>query len=334
MFDPVQRRRFLTGIAGASAAGLAGCSSDGEQTTLSISNPGSGTSSAQSTSALQRAVQQEGKNITLRVQQTSGDPASLRQFASGDMKGYSAGLDIVRRAQDEREPFDQQPVENLAQQVLHLTSLQHYFVATSDSGVETFDDIVEMDVNVYLLPPSFGLRRLAEEVLQNAGVWEDIKPKIVNVGVGEVAGAIDEGRIDVALIYGTNNTDLAGWTDEVDARNDLHAVEATDTLRSGIEATSSTFVETIKTYGWEQDVGLDEVDSWPMPFHIYLGEDVPNDAVAELCRVSHEANDVVREADNTYPDHTNIENMTSMLSEDMPIHPGAQQFYEDNGANL
>lgn len=334
MLDSVERRQLLAGIAGASAGGLAGCFSDEDQTTINIANPGSGTSSAQATSALQRAVQQEGDGISLRVQQTSGDPASIREFAEGGTTGYSAGLDIVRRAQDQREPFDQNSVENLAQQVLHLTSLQHYFVATEGSGVETFDDIVEMDVNVYALPPSFGLRRLAEEVLRNAGVWEDIEPRVVNLEVGEVAGAIDEGRVDVVLIYGTNNTDLAGWTDEVDARNNLHAVEATDTLISGIEETSSTYVETIEPYGWEQDVGVDEIDSWPMPFHIYLGEDVSNEAVAELCRISHEANDVVREADNTYPDHTDIEDMASMLSSDMPIHPGAEQFYEENGASL
>ncbi len=336
MLDRTSRRRFLAGTAAATIVGAAGCLGDDDAETINLAVPPSGTVSNRGVSALQRAVSQESDSIDLRIEETSGDPESIREFDAGGVGAHTSGLSIMMRARDGREPFEDDTPESFADQVFNYAALHHYFVAVEGSGLETFDDIVEQadDLGIYILPPGWGLRRLAEDVLQEMGVFDEIQPSVVDLETSEVAGAVEEGRIDALLVYGANFVNNPGWVQEVDARNDVFAVEATDTWTSGLEASAATNPIEMEPYGWDQDVGLDEVVAYPESFSVYAGDSISSDGIYELCRVSHEHIDVVHEADESYLDHSDVNQMTAGLSGDLPYHEGAEQFYEEYGADM
>ena len=336
MNNNTTRRKFLAGTAAATVAGAAGCLGDDDEETINLAVPPSGTVSNRGVNALQRAVSQESDSITLRIEETSGDPESIREFDAGGVNSHTSGLSIMFRAREGREPFEDDQPENFADQVFNYAALHHYFMAAEGSGVETFDDIVDQadDLGIYILPPGWGLRRLAEDVLQEMDVFDEIQPNVVDTETAEVAGAIEEGRIDVCLVYGANFVNLPGWAAEVDARNDVYAVESTDTWVEGLESIAATNPIEIEPYGWDQDVGLDEVIAYPESFSIYAGDDISSEGIYELCRVSHEHIDVVHEADESYLDHSDVNEMTAGLSGDIPYHAGAEEFYEEHGADM
>jgi TRAP transporter TAXI family solute receptor len=334
VYPNTSRRRLLSMIGATSAIGVTGCLGSDADHTVNISTPPSGTSTNQAMQALQRAIQQESDLVDFTVEEVSGDPASVRQFNDGGSDGYAGGIDIIYRAIDDREPFDESPAEEVAPQVFSMTQIHHYWIAVEGSGIETFDDIAESDLDLYALPPGFGLRRLLEDVHENAGVWEDIEPRVVNLETDEVASAIDEGRIDAGVVYGASFVNVPGWVAEIDGQADVYAVEDTGILSDGIESTDGANVLEEEPYGWSQDMGSDLATMWGVPFYLYLGEDVSDEAVYEIVRVSHEHNDTVQEADEAYLDHTDVDQMVDELDDTLPLHPGAEEFYNEAGADL
>lgn len=330
---PTRRRTFLAGIASATAVGVAGCAGD-DVHELNIGVPPSGTTSNEAVTALQRAVSQESDEVEMRLEETSGDPESIRLLDDGQFDGYSVGRTILTAALNDLEPFDDDPVEETAVPAINHAGFHHYWVAVEGSGIEDFDDIVENDdISPYMLPPAWGLRRLAEIVHREAGVLDQMEDRIVNLETSDAPGAVEEGNIDALVVYGNNFEALPGWVTEVDARSDVYFVEPTDTLVDGMEAAEETAPIEFEPYAWEQDIGDGETTGWAEQFYTSFSEDVPDDVVREVVRVSHEHNDVVREAGEVYMDHSDIDDMVSGFV-GVDIHSGALDYYEDNGANI
>lgn len=313
---------------------MAGCLGDEEETNVDLAHGPSGGVSTDGLIALQRAVDRESEEVNLRLQENSGDPPSIHQFTDGENEGYVAGLDTVLRAADGLEPFEDEPIENIPLQAFTIAALNLYWIAREGSEVDTFDDIVNEDVNFFMLPSGWGTRRMLEEMMENAGVWSDMEDRVVNLELSEVPGAIEEGRVDAVLVYGANWLSIPGWVTEIDARADVSAVETSDSLKEAFNSYETATYEEIEAAGWSQDLGADLVPSAPVPYNLFIGDEVSDDAVYEICRISHEKVDVIREAFESYPDHTDVTNMTFAISDALDIHPGAIDFYEDNGIDF
>jgi TRAP-type uncharacterized transport system substrate-binding protein len=327
----------LKTITGLSAIGLAGCTgaddiddSENQITTVSLAHPGGSTINGQSAQALQRATRQESDSVNVITSEVSGNPAAVQAFDTGEVDGYATENYTIQLAAESRAQFAQEPVDNPAPQVFSHTVLHWYWMGVEGSGLETTDDVFDGDSSVWALPPAWGSRQFQEEVHKQAGVWDGMSDRVVDLEVGDVAGAIEEGLVEAIIAYGSGYQSIGGWATEVDARADLYMLETSDRLVEGVEAVGATNTEVLQPYGWEQDVG-DEVLSWTLPSQVSISSDVSNEAVYEICRVSYEHNDVVREAIAAYYNHNeNPQLMVSGLNPDLPIHEGAAKFYDDN----
>lgn len=324
------RRTFLKTAASAGVVGLAGCMGSDGETIISLAQPGSGTINGQSAQALQRAVRQESDSINVTNTETSGNPAAIQAYDNGEVDGCATENYAIDLAANDRAQFAEEPVSDVPPQVFSHTLLHWYWLAFEGSGLETTDDVFESDVDVYALPPAWGARQFQEEIHEQAGVWESIEDRTVDLEVDDVPGAADEGQFDAFIGYGSGYASLADWATEVDAREDVYVLETSDTLIEGIEAVDAAELEEIEPYGWDQDVG-DSVASWTLPSQICVSQEIAAEDVYELCRVSYEHNDVVREALEAYHDHSSdIELMFEDLMEELPVHPGAAEFYEEH----
>ncbi|WP_332900300.1 TAXI family TRAP transporter solute-binding subunit [Haladaptatus sp. CMSO5] len=340
----ISRRNALKSLAGVSALGLAGClgsiggSSSGEgdgnggggSTSLAVGVPGSSTTTGQASQAFQRVVSEESETISWNTQETGGDPASIRQYDQGNLDAFTAGNFVLAQAMADQPPFEEQPVESLPYQGFMIATLHLHWMAVEGSGIETTDDLIGK--NVWPLPPSWGLRQMTEAVLKNAGVWEDIEPNVVDADTGDIAGAIEEGRVDAIVAYGANYVNLPGWATEVDARANLHSIEVTDQFKEGINKTAGTSFQEVDTYGWEQDVGSDTMGTWPSAFQFHFAKDMSVDVGYELAKLSHDHYEQVREGQPSYLDHSKFENMTDGYLPDAPVHPGVADFLKENDA--
>ncbi|RQG94168.1 TRAP transporter substrate-binding protein [Natrarchaeobius chitinivorans] len=316
-------------MAGLGLLGLAGCLGDDDETDVRV-GMGTGGTSEEMTQALQRVVDSESESARIITQGTSGDPENVRLYNDGDIDAHTGNNSSIIAAMNDEEPFAEEPVDEVAPQGFLLHTFHFHWLAVEGSGIETTDDLAGRDV--WPLQPDWGIRQLAQDVHENAGMWEDLEGSTVDIDAGDVAGAIEEGRVEAFIGYGANFTGLPGWLTEVDARADVYAVETTDTLRDGIDATEGMSANEIDVYGYDQDVGTDTLVTWDEPGQLWISEDVDDDVAYELARVSHEYVDEIREGQADYPDHSDIDIMTSGYMSDVPVHAGVADFLEDNDA--
>lgn len=340
----ISRRNVLKASGSLGTFALAGClGGDGDgngdgggggTTSIAVGIPSASTTTGQASNGFQQVVQdvsadtEPAGTITWNNQETGGDPPSLRQLNQGNVDAMTGGNFIIASAMEDLPPFEEKPVEAVPYQGFKIASLHLQIAAIDGSGIETTDDLAGN--TVWPLPPQWGLRQHVETVFQNAGIWDEIE--VVNAGTGDVAGAIDENRIDAFVAYGAEFANLPGWATEVDARADLHLVELTDTFEQGINSTRGTNFREIEVYGWEQDMGVDTIGTFPSDFQFFFSEGISRDVGYELAKISHENVQAIQESQPAYADHSDIENMTDIYLEDLGVHGGVADFLEENDA--
>lgn len=337
------RREILGAIGGLSVVGSAGCigGTSGNDSNTSGRSGGNGTNeitvgmgtggtTEQMTQALQRVIDKSNKPVSLVTQGTSGDPENIRLFNRGNIDGYTGNNSTTIAAKNNVKQFKKQPVDTLAAQGFLLHTFHFHWLAVDGSGIKTTDDLAGKPV--WPLQPDWGIRQLAEDVHKNADMWKGISQNLVNIDAGDVAGAIDEKRIEAFIGYGANFSGLPSWLSEVDARADIHALEVTDKLRQGIKATSGLAPKEIDTYGYNQDIGMDTLVVWDEPGQLWFGPDVSKETVYQMASISHNNVQQIKEAQASYPDHSDIDLMTSGYLADLPVHPGMAKFLRENNA--
>jgi len=156
-----------------------------------------------------------------------------------------------------------------------------------------------------------------------------------NMAVEDAPGAMEEGRIDASIAYGTAGVRYTGFVTEISSRIDVRYVEPTDALIESAKSFPGAGTTRTPYDEWSlgnQDIGTDEVFTWDLEVNYVFHPDANADAVYELCRVVDEHNDVVNEAEDQFLDFESTEDMLGQMieGEDFPFHPGAAQYYKDN----
>lgn len=312
---------------------LGGGGGGGNTYQVTIAGAGSGTSTYQAAQALARAASEHSDTIQVSVQTTDGWVANLYEFANNNFSTIGVDNNTLTKAMNDAGPFAEQPVDNLPMQGFAYTNLQIYWVAMEGSGITSTTDLAEGGYTIYPIQPGFGTRLLTEEVIREAGLW---KPnEILNVNASDIAGAVQEGRVDALCVYGANGVNLTSWAQQVDVRSDgsLYAIKVGDNFRQAIENVEGARLATFEPYGWQQDVTkvTNEVTSWVLSGQWAFGSDVPAEVSREFARLSSEHWQTIRESDPTALDLSNVERMTSAIIPELEIHPGIANYWKDNG---
>jgi TRAP-type uncharacterized transport system substrate-binding protein len=329
---------MLKGAATLGVISVAGCTGDsggdgdGESYQISIGGTSSGSSTQQAGQALARAANQHSDILDVSVQVTDGWTANLYEFDGGNISSMGVDNNSLSKAMNEEGPFAEEPVDSLPMQGFVFTNLEMYWVAMDGSGIESTADLQEGGYTIYPIQPGFGTRLLTEEIIREAGLWE--QNTINNSNTSDIPGAVEEGRVDALCIYGANGAELSSWVQEVDVRSggNLNAIEVDQNFEDAIDATAGAIKTEIEPYGWEQDVTsiTDTVTSWVLAGQWAFGPDVPAAATEEVARLSAEHGDAIRESDPTALDHSDVESMTAAVIPELDIHPGVADYFEAN----
>lgn len=331
--NSVDRRTLLKSTAALGTIGLAGClgdDDDGNGETLSVGTAGSGTPTEAAGQALARAMD-EHSDISMTVQNTDGWTSNMYEYDNESFYMYGVDNNSLSKARDDDGPFEEEPVDRMPYQGFQYTTLDMYLVAMEETGIESTDDLLEGGYNVFPLEPGAGTRLSTEEILRETGIWD--ANEMLAIDFADIAGAIEEGRVDVATIYGVNGVDLTGWAQEIDVRSDdnLQLVETGEDVQAAIEEHPGLALEEIEPYGWEQDVTdvVDTTHAWALIGQWVMGEEISEEAAYEVARVSSEHWESIQESDSTALDHSDPETMTAGVLEGIPIHPGVADFWEE-----
>jgi uncharacterized protein len=328
----VSRRGMLTGAAAMGVLGLAGCMGDDNGDTLSIGTAGSGTPTESAGQALARAMD-EHSDVSLTVQNTDGWQSNLYEYDGGNFDAFGVDNNSLASARDDDNDFEDEPVDRMPHQGFQFTTLDMFFVSTEDSGLESTDQLMDGGYNVFPLEPGAGTRASTEQLLRDVGIWD--ANEMMEVDFGDIAGRVEEGEADALVLYGVNGAELAGWCQEVDVRSDdgLELMETGDELRGAIDEHPGLALEEIEPYGFEQSVDayVDTVECWALIGQWAFGSEVSEEVAYEITRVSSEHWETIADADGTTLDHSDPQTMTESILDDIPIHPGVAEFWEEEG---
>lgn len=326
------RRQFLkrTGVAITSAGvvGSAGCLGDSDVTSVQLGTATQGSGSYANGQALQRLIQEHSETVEIQALETPGGGApNIRLYNDGEIvAGGCNSYDVINALEDTGQfaddPVDEVPLQGYSYMILHM-----YWLAKPDSGIETTNDLPGS--NVWVQPAGVGMRPPINALLEATGLMDDME--VFEMDRSDVAGALEEDRIDAILAYGINYSSIPGYEVEVDSRIDLQAVEATDEFVEAIQDTPGVPHEHIEIYGRDQDVGADETHSWTQEYQWMFGRELSQDTVYEIARLSFEENEFAREADERFPEFEDPEDMSFAYVEDWPFHPGVAEYWREIG---
>lgn len=322
------RRQLLTASGVAASIGLAGCLGGGNGDSGGIRYGGgeSGSGTFQRATAYQDILSQNS-DIEMDVQVTGGVLANLRQTGEDMFDMTNAMTQQMVQAHAEEGEFADEPLSTLPLQGFTSLASNCYYVTPEDSGIETYDDMVGSTVWPLWTGASF--RPPFIHVLEEFGIADDVN--LADISNDEIAGAVEEGRVDVLGIYLRNHSTLPGYAEQLDATMDLRVVEATEEQRNIMEGFQEWPYEAVDDTGWNQDLGTSEIDSFTASFQHVFHPDVSNDVAYTIVETLVDNMDDINAALDGHVDLTDNNLLTSSLVEDLPIHPGVEDYYNDAG---
>ncbi|WP_086888588.1 TAXI family TRAP transporter solute-binding subunit [Natrarchaeobaculum aegyptiacum] len=326
----MNRRSYLAGIGGTGLALVAGCVGGENRADQSITvaggDQGSGVHGA--ATAIEGVASEELADVTLTVQQTSGTQENQVLLSQGQADvGLTTAFDY-ELAQNEEGYYADNPLENNPSQGFDVILAHIYMLAREGTGIETYDDLIDQNVWAYQSGSSF--RIVVESALEEIGLWDEIS--VTDMPPDDVAGGLEEGRIDAVAAAGASYQSLVGWSSEVDARVDMQLVDWDDDVADGIDAAIPGRHELVEPYGWEnQNFDMSEVVSIPVHNHVYFTEAVSNDVAYDLTMLAHENAEQLLDSFPGLLDLSEADLLTGGILPEYPIHPGVADAYEELG---
>lgn len=330
--DNISRRHVLQSSAALGVLGLAGCTSDDDDGTMRMGTSTGGTMDVGL--GFEQAVSEHSDEVQYSTVESPGYVGTTYRMDEGQIDGGIVDTNTMSKAMNGEGDFGDEPVDTLPWQGFLAFPYSIYLVAREDTDIETFDDLA--GARVYPAEPGFSTRATTLDVWsmpQVEDVYEEMD--IVDADVDDAPGQMEEGEIDAAIAYGTPGIGHTGFVVEYDARTDVRYVEHTDDLVEAIEeyegAGMSEYDDVVDDFEWQQDIGADEVVAWDLEVTFTFSHDAPTDQVYELTQIANEHGDTARDAEPRFvPENT--DDLTSAAIDDYPWHPGAAEYYQDEGA--
>lgn len=339
--ETLERRSLLKGIGVAGVAGisgLAGCSgggSDNEQTTngggeadttrYTMGGGASGSSTWSTAQALQQLLRDNTDNIRVTGQQTGGTKANLRLYDEGTVQIIGTSNYLYDQAKQGVGAYAENPIESFPQQAFEYGVTHTYFLAREDTDIEMYSDL--QGANVWPLWSGSSIRLPMEDYLKEIGLWDQMN--IRDMDPGDVAGALEAGRLDALAVYGVSYKGLSGWATQVDSRADLKLVQMSDEKKQQLDDFLASGSETIEPYGWENQNFSGSVTSIPMNFRIFFGDEVSEDHGYTITKLVHENGEQLTEQVTILPDISEADTLTQGTLAEYPVHPGVAKYLKE-----
>lgn len=337
----LKRRTFLKGTAGAaSVAALAGCSgqSGGSGSTQSQdeSSGGSGatdmvmTTSTETTAAyamsqgIAAVVNENSEEVRVDARPSEGTDANIGRLDRGEIQiAYIQNWTAAKINAGEK-PFDS--LSFTPNQVFHLYDLG-WFLATANDGWKAASDI-ESGSRVSPTPRGSGTAEMLETALDYA--TEDYNR--VSIDYGGQASAMSEGRLDAGAATLVNFSVEPGWLQEMKGTVDLRMLGWSDEALSKMEDDPGLLMTEVDTSELENYAyAPDPVVMPSLAYNFVVRNDFSYDAVYDLLTTMYENRDGLGEYHGLLKKHADGEFWVKNAYDDVPFHPAAADFYEEQG---
>lgn len=291
------------------------------------------TAAYQMSQGLAAVVNENSDNIQISARPGDGAKQSMRLLDKEEADlAYTDTLNAFRIANDKGE-YAENPFSHDINQVFHYYDIQGGLVTKDETGIRTVNDLAGASVSPN--PVGTAMRDVMMEHLDHADFnIEDMEQ--LALGYGEEASALSEGRADVITDIRINaeltpsyvqeqysivdNAWLLHWPDSV-----VSSIQDDDTIR-GSYYDASTMEG--PNYG-------DRTEEWwtDTVYVTFVRESMPDDVLGEILTIMWDNIESLTEYHSLASAWQDISFLSGKLSPTIPVHPAAQSFYDEQGAD-
>lgn len=258
--------------------------------------------------------------IDTSVQSTGASVENINLLDTNRAELAITMADAVAQAYEGTGPFeDEAPKENLT----GLAALYPNFVqvvTTEDTGIESIEDLEGRSVGVGA--PGSGVELNARMILEAHGMsYDDIDEDFLSYS--EAIDQIKNGMVEAAFVTsGVPNATVIDLSTTHDAKVLPIEGEAMDSLMEEYPFFSTGTIEG-GTYDQEEDVNTATITNL-----LLVNSELSEDAVYEITKSLFENLDTIHSSHNAAQDIT-LETIQEGMP--VPLHPGAERYFEEEG---
>jgi len=332
----LNRRNFVKlGTAGGALA-LAGCLGGGgsDEEVINISTSGDDSGVFAASQGLASVVNEHADNVTIDATPGDGAAGSMGEVerAEADV-GYTENWATASYINGE-EPYDE--FESQLQMLFHCFSFITPY-GTNNPEWETIEDVMESDGTPtgFLTPPGSASLQANVRAFEELGYYEGEDYEIANIGFGDAASAMNEGRIDFSVVLLFNMDPPPSYMQQLLSQNDVHllswAEENIDAANSidGVNVRMQDFSEFSDMFSSYDE---DEYPAFFADYNYVTAEGlISSEGVYDMMTALHENRDELADI------HPYLEGAREDESywvqqplTQLPFHPGMADFLQDN----
>lgn len=264
-------------------------------------------------------------DLSVSTQASGASEDNLGHLDTGENELVMAVNGTAHQAVDGTGVFADAPLDNPGD-VVALGNVYRevmQIVTTEDSDIEGIEDLD--GARVELGPPGSATRLVATDILQAHGIDpENDLEEVFDSAFGDAATNLGDGVVDAAFgILGVPTGSLL----ELGATTDMMMLdvvgEGLDEVLAGDESLSSMEIPA-ETYPG-QDEPNETVTNWAT---LYASSEMDDEVAYELVSTLYEQTDAI---EHDVASDIQLETATDGLGP-VPLHPGAERYYEEEGA--
>ena len=262
------------------------------------------------------------EDLRVSTQSSGASVDNLQLLDAGEVELIMAVNGVAADAMeggtdDFPEPLDFAFLGNIYGEVMQV-------VAHGDSGIESIEDMEGMTVAIG--PPGSGTEVVARQMLEAAGIDPDNDIDARQESFGDAADGLRDAQIDAVFAILALP---AGSIEDVATGTDLSFVSVSDELAQQIldaDPTMSALDVDAGTYPGQDDE-VTWLTNWAT---LYAPSDLHDDVVYDLVKFLYEDNQSIADA---HAVGSQIQIDTALDGRaGIPVHPGAQRYYDEVGA--
>lgn len=324
-------------------AGLGGCIGD-DNNDDGGSNPDDGsteflwlssteaTGAYQATSALAQVINQNQEKYQINAPPGGAGPQGMMRMAQGEADFAYTNIEVAYEQDNQMGNWESAPDVDF-RQMLRFYDIHFNIAAPVDSDIQSIEDLTGKRLSLgttdgtgmQILPPLIDIAIDIDEV------------ELTPMNFSELGDALNAGQIDAALAILLNTT-YPSYTEQVFAQVDARYLDWPASIRDEV-ANSPTLSGSYYTPEEldDQDNGFqgrDEVWFLDSIFHMYTLAERPQEVVYDLMSIMWENREELAGYHSLTEPWADADFISDKFHEDIGVHPGAEQFFEENDIEM
>ena len=292
---------------------------------LKINSGGTGGVYFPLSSRLAKVLNDDAKTMKGASAVTSGaSVANEKAIRNGDTQAAMIQNDIAAYGYQGKYMFEEPDEHIRGVAALYPETIQ--FVVRADSDINTIKDLDGKKVAIGA--PGSGTAVAAEQVLKAANVWEDVTP--VRQDFSKAAQSLRLGQVDLAILVGGLPTPAVS---EVATQKPVRLMEIPDSTLNTLQESGYPYYVRVNAPA-DTYKGMEEKTKTIAVKAILVARDsVPDAAIKEMVSLLYK-DENLKTLRAVHKKAENIALDTALNGMSIPLHPGAAQYYKEQGMSI